>query len=133
MVDRDVVGSNPAHPREVTQGGEQVVRHDVPTGGASECDEEELLTAETTTRSNTGVRLCVERVEERTCDKVVRPDFKNISTKKGDRGLIELTHGRWLDQEATSHATNREANQLGALEIKWEVNRGRSKCKAISP
>jgi len=74
LVDDDVVGDNPANEREVGQSAEQVVGDEVPDGGAGKCDEEEPLTAHTTTVTNTSIVLGMQGVEQSANDELGGPD-----------------------------------------------------------
>lgn len=93
LVDDDIVGGDPADPVEIREGAEDVAREEVPAEGTEEAVEEEAFTRDTTARTDTGVLLRVQRVEQGAGDEVGGPD-----------------HGRGLDEEAASNTTDRETN-----------------------
>lgn len=59
MIERDIVGSDPADPGEVTKGLEEVAWEEVPASAANEAIEEESLSGDTTPLPYTGVLLGV--------------------------------------------------------------------------
>lgn len=75
LIDGNVVGSNPAYPREVAESLEQVPGEKIPYGRCRESIEEETLSAETTPITNTSICLGVQSVEERAGDQIRGPDL----------------------------------------------------------
>ena len=96
----DVVGSNPANPREVTQSAEEVAREEVPDGGTDESVGEEAFTRDTTAITHTSIGLGVQGVEERARHKVGGPD-----------------HRLGLYKEPTGDAANRESDLTPRSEL----------------
>lgn len=64
LVDRDVLGGNPAHPRKVAEGLEEIPGEDVPNRRAGEGDVEEPLAAHAPTVTYSGVFLGMEGIEK---------------------------------------------------------------------
>lgn len=112
LVDGDVVWRNPANPREVGEGLEEVPWHDIPDPRAKESVEEESLSADTTAVTNTSICLCMESVEKGAGDKVIRPDYTGELELMLIFFFVELTHGWWLHQETTGDTTNGETDKL---------------------
>jgi hypothetical protein len=96
LVDLDIVGGDPADPREVGEGGEDVAGEEVPGGRSGKRVNEETLTAHTLTITGTGVLLGVEGIEEGAVHEIGGPN-----------------HGRGRNKEAASNTTDRETDQLG--------------------
>ena len=78
LVDWNVVGCNPAYPGEVAQCSEQVTRDQIPNGRCRNAIQEEPLTANPTTLTNTGVGLGMKRIEEGGRDQSIGPDYYEI-------------------------------------------------------
>jgi hypothetical protein len=76
LVDGDIVGRNPADPREIAKGLKDVAREEVPDETTREAIEEESSSRYATAISDPRVLLCMQGVEERACDEIVRPDCK---------------------------------------------------------
>ena len=78
LVERDVVGCNPAYPGEVAECLEQITRDQVPNSGCRETIEEEPLTANPAKLFSTSVGLGMKRIEESGDDQSIGPDCYEI-------------------------------------------------------
>ena len=83
IVTYDVVGSDPAYPWEVTQGGKDISREEVPAAWADEGIQEESFTADASTITHAGVMLMVKGGKKSAVDKIIGPNHRTgmISSK----------------------------------------------------
>ena len=79
LVDGDVIGSDPAHPGEVTEALEEVSGHKVPECACQPAIEKEPLTTDTSSCTHTIVCLRMQSVEEGTGDEVGRPNCEKMN------------------------------------------------------
>jgi len=93
-VDHLVLGTDPTHPGENGQGGEEVAGEEVPKEGTQEREEEEAFAGHVSLLS-AAIRR-VERVEQRGVDERGGPD-----------------HGARPDEEAAADTGKGEAERLG--------------------
>ena len=100
LINGDVVGNDPADPGKGAQRREQVTREEVPDGGGTESIEEETLSAETTTVTNTSISLSMQSVKQGTGDQISGPDC--VRRHKNDREEdIKLAYS-WKEAEPGS-------------------------------
>lgn len=111
LVDGDVVGNNPADPREVTEGLEKVPGEEIPDSRSNKSVAEEPLATYSSAVTDTGIRLRMKGVEKSAGYEIIWPDclLVNKVREKASRGL---THGRWLHKESSGNTTDRESNEL---------------------
>jgi len=74
LVDWNVVGDNPAHPGEVTEGLEDITWEEIPHETTKEAIGEKSLAGYAATLSDPSVLLRVQCVEEGTSNEVIRPN-----------------------------------------------------------
>jgi hypothetical protein len=82
LIERDIVGDNPAYPGENTESLEDVPRKEVPKETTREGINEKSLPGYTPALPYSRVLLCMQGVEERTSNKIRGPDWKESYTMK---------------------------------------------------
>ena len=125
LVDWNIIWRDPCNPGEVTEGLEKVSREEVPGARPSQCVQEEPFSGKTSSVTHTSVCLRVQGVEERTGNKVGRPNyFSKISTMAPLRRLIShlLMDGGWTRKRRAIPPIENPMSWVDITSIHWSVS-----------